>query len=91
MATGYEQVRSIAAYLADDLQAANDVRLVLPETGVCSVTPSVADLANVCCGGSAPAGSDACCLDDHAAREARASKAEPMEAATPMANTSCCT
>jgi hypothetical protein len=51
----------------------------------------VADLANVCCGGSAPAGSDACCLDDHAAREARASKAEPMEAAMPMANTSCCT
>jgi hypothetical protein len=91
MATGYEQVRSIAAYLADDLQAANDVRLVLPETGVCSVTPSVADPADVCCGGSAPAGSDACCLDDHAAREARASKAEPMEAAMPMANTSCCT
>ncbi len=90
MATGYEQVRSVAAYLADDLQAANDVRLVLPETGVCSLTPSVADAANACCGGTAPAGSDACCLDDHAAREARASKAEPMEAATPMANTSCC-
>jgi thioredoxin reductase len=36
MATGYEQVRSVAAFLAGDLPAAQDVRLVLPETGVCS-------------------------------------------------------
>ena len=36
MATGYEQVRSVAAYLAGDLKAADDVQLVLPETGVCS-------------------------------------------------------
>ena len=36
MATGYEQVRSVAAFLAGDLQAANAVQLVLPETGVCS-------------------------------------------------------
>lgn len=36
MATGYEQVRSIAAALAGDQQAADDVELVLPETGVCS-------------------------------------------------------
>lgn len=35
MATGYEQVRSIAAYLAGDLEAALDVKLALPETGVC--------------------------------------------------------
>ena len=90
MATGYEQVRSVAAYLAGDLQAANDVRLVLPETGVCSVALSVAEQANACCGGSAPAGSDACCLDDHAAREARASKTGAIELTTPMANTSCC-
>ena len=34
--TGYEQVRSVAAALAGDLAAADDVRLVLPETGVCS-------------------------------------------------------
>jgi hypothetical protein len=37
MATGYEQVRSIAAALAGDFDAADDVRLDLPETGVCSV------------------------------------------------------
>ena len=36
MATGYEQVRSIAAALAGDREAAERVELVLPETGVCS-------------------------------------------------------
>ncbi len=36
MATGYEQVRSVVAALAGDWQAARDVRLDLPETGVCS-------------------------------------------------------
>ncbi len=36
MATGYEQVRSIAAALAGDFAAAADVQLDLPETGVCS-------------------------------------------------------
>src|SRR5699024_8715315 len=43
MATGYEQVRSIAAALAGDRQAADDVHLVLPETGVCST-----DLGGTC-------------------------------------------
>src|SRR5699024_7927349 len=33
MATGYEQVRSIAAALAGDRAAADDVQLELPETG----------------------------------------------------------
>jgi thioredoxin reductase len=36
MATGYEQVRSIAASLAGDQTAADDVQLHLPETGVCT-------------------------------------------------------
>lgn len=36
MATGYEQVRSIAAWLDGDLEAARRVELDLPETGVCS-------------------------------------------------------
>ncbi|MGV8895212.1 MAG: FAD-dependent oxidoreductase [Rhodoglobus sp.] len=36
LATGHEQVRSIAAYLAGDLAAATNVELVLPATGVCS-------------------------------------------------------
>ncbi|WP_326718861.1 NAD(P)-binding domain-containing protein [Streptomyces sp. NBC_00243] len=38
MLTGYEQVRSIAAALAGDLESAQSVELQLPETGVCSVT-----------------------------------------------------
>ncbi|MFF4449473.1 NAD(P)-binding domain-containing protein [Streptomyces sp. NPDC001502] len=33
--TGYEQVRSIAAALAGDMEAAERVELTLPETGVC--------------------------------------------------------
>jgi thioredoxin reductase len=36
LATGYEQVRSIAAALAGDAEAAQRVELRLPETGVCS-------------------------------------------------------
>ena len=36
LATGYEQVRSIAAALAGDLEAADSVQLNLPSTGVCS-------------------------------------------------------
>lgn len=36
LATGYEQVRSIAAWLAGDLASATLVQLSLPATGVCS-------------------------------------------------------
>ena len=36
MATGYEQVRSIVAYMAGDFEAAKRVELNLPQTGVCS-------------------------------------------------------
>ncbi|PRC55698.1 flavoprotein, partial [Mycobacterium sp. ITM-2017-0098] len=34
--TGYEQVRSIAAELAGDREAARRVELTLPDTGVCN-------------------------------------------------------
>lgn len=44
LATGYEQVRSVVAYLTGDFQGAKEVHLELPETGVCSISlPS-------CCG-----------------------------------------
>jgi hypothetical protein len=33
--TGYEQVRSVAAAIAGDQEAAERVELTLPETGVC--------------------------------------------------------
>ncbi|MGH3371932.1 MAG: flavoprotein, partial [Nocardioidaceae bacterium] len=41
--TGNEQVRSVAAALAGDLDAADAVELVLPETGVCSANLPLAD------------------------------------------------
>ncbi|MDX1995655.1 MAG: NAD(P)-binding domain-containing protein [bacterium] len=46
LATGYEQVRSVVAALTGDWEAARDVQLCLPETGVCST-----DLADggLCC------------------------------------------
>jgi thioredoxin reductase len=36
LATGYEQVRSVTAWLAGDTASAADVKLTLPATGVCS-------------------------------------------------------
>lgn len=50
MATGYEQVRSIAAYLDGDLVAAAEVHLELPETGVCSANPDESAGGGSCCG-----------------------------------------
>lgn len=49
MLTGYEQVRSVAAAIAGDWEAAREVRLVLPETGVCS-SGILADRGVACCG-----------------------------------------
>lgn len=66
LATGYEQVRSIVAALAGDQDAADQVHLELPETGVCSTdlggscdtpaeTSSTMDEAVVsCCGAPEP-------------------------------------
>ena len=66
LATGYEQVRSVAAALAGDREAAYTVQLDLPETGVCSTdagtsgdvpsasTELVVEPAGVCCGTPAP-------------------------------------
>ncbi|WP_104104256.1 FAD-dependent oxidoreductase [Arthrobacter sp. 08Y14] len=88
MATGYEQVRSIAAALAGDQQAADDVQLVLPETGVCST-----DLGGSCdapADGAAEAAS--CCGVPEAEPEASSSCCGAPEAApepAPAAS-SCC-
>ena len=67
LATGYEQVRSVAAALAGDRQAADTVQLELPETGVCSsdigtscAVPAappagfVAETSGGCCGAPEP-------------------------------------
>ncbi|MET0556820.1 MAG: NAD(P)-binding domain-containing protein [Vicinamibacteria bacterium] len=55
MLTGYEQVRSVACALTGDDAGARDVRLVLPETGVCRVDAAQESAAS-CCG---PASCDA--------------------------------
>ncbi len=58
LATGHEQVRSIAAALAGDWTAAREVRLDLPETGVCA-TDRVSEATSCCAPAAAPA--TACC------------------------------
>ena len=58
LATGYEQVRSVVAALAGDWEAARDVQLYLPETGVCStdsVNQETASEGAACCGSSSEA------------------------------------
>jgi len=80
--TGYEQVRSVAAAIAGDIVAADDVRLVLPETGVCSTRPtSVSNSSAGCCGGPAPARVDACCTVDAQAKENLGKSSRGCEAA----------
>jgi hypothetical protein len=59
--TGYEQVRSIAAHLAGDDAAADDVRLVLPETGVCNATLEEVAPGGLCCTGAAANAAEPCC------------------------------
>ncbi|WP_354644672.1 FAD-dependent oxidoreductase [Kitasatospora camelliae] len=53
--TGYEQVRSVAAHLAGDHEAAARVELTLPETGVCGGA-GLFDEPD-----AAPSGSSGCC------------------------------
>ena len=55
MMTGFEQVRSVVAAIAGDLEAADRVALVLPQTGVCSVSDDVALAGSgACCAPAAP-------------------------------------
>ncbi len=49
MLTGYEQVRSVAAGLAGDWEAARRVELELPETGVCSLQFEEQEQSSSCC------------------------------------------
>jgi hypothetical protein len=67
MITGYEQVRSIAAELAGDREAAERVELVLPETGVCN--RSAAPDTDKCCGGPSLSDVDACRVADANAKQ----------------------
>lgn len=81
MLTGYEQVRSVAAALAGDWDAARDVHLVLPETGVCS-TNVLADRGVACCSTGAVA-------SEHAAPSCCGGSSGPAGAPA-LAATGCC-
>lgn len=82
MTTGYEQVRSVIAELSGDPVAAREVRLKLPETGVCKVGPA---------GG----GAGGCCGEDAAIPTIKVTPpaAAPLAVTTPVlapAGSSCC-
>jgi hypothetical protein len=82
MLTGYEQVRSVACAIAGDWEGAREVRLVLPETGVCSSgilaergvaccaagASADASAAGGCCGGSSEASAAGSCCGSAAPR-----------------------
>ena len=92
LATGYEQVRSITAYLAGDLAAATNVELVLPATGVCSTEP-MRRAAPVCLlllvADSARIDFDLCfrrpvaCVDRDVARRRRTRRPQPARDGRP--------
>jgi hypothetical protein len=88
MITGYEQVRSVVAEIDGDHAAARDVRLVLPETGVCTAAPATGEAG--CCGGSAPASANACCMADADAKAAGGDGYGCTAPAKPVAKAGCC-
>lgn len=89
MLTGFEQVRSVVAAIAGDLAEADNVRLLLPETGVCTAAPAG---DGGCCGGPASLDANACCADDAAAKaDGKAGcGCGPAKAPEPAQTTSSC-
>ena len=83
LATGHEQVRSIAAALAGDWEAARDVQLELPETGVCSGPGLAKTVADMCCMPAMPQGT--CCEP-----KPELAFAAPCCGTAPIRASSCC-
>lgn len=83
LATGHEQVRSIVAALAGDWEAARDVQLELPETGVCSGPGLARSVAEVCCTPATPQG--ACCEP-----KPELAAAAPCCSSAPASASGCC-
>lgn len=87
--TGYEQVRSVVCALVGDWEGARQVKLELPETGVCSLAPlkDAVEQALPCCGSAAVA-----VVEGVLAKAAARSKEqpEPKEAREENAAASCC-
>jgi 2-polyprenyl-6-methoxyphenol hydroxylase-like FAD-dependent oxidoreductase len=77
--TGYEQVRSIAAALAGDIESADRVELTLPETGVCGGAGLFDDPA------TEQSDAGGCCTPEPALVQlgASASPSAPTEEASP--------
>jgi hypothetical protein len=61
------KLRSIAADIAGDREAAERVELALPQTSACN--RSTAPAAENCCGGPALSAVDACCAADANAKQ----------------------
>lgn len=89
MVTGYEQVRSVTASIAGDLAEADNLHLVLPETGVCSLNWGEGGSASSCCDGPAPASTDDCCADD-AVANATTGNGCGCGTSAPQPASSCC-
>ena len=85
--TGYEQVRSIAAEIAGDHEAARKVELVLPETGVCngapaSLTSALAGTAAAAAGCCGPVATSGCAAPSPAASSSCGTPTKPAAQAT---------
>ena len=76
MATGYEQIRSIVAYINGDFEGAKKVELDLPETGVCSTNISGGD----CCDVPVKAGAESCGCDSETSNSSCSTPAKNAEA-----------
>lgn len=87
LATGHEQVRSIVAGLAGDWDAAQDVQLSLPETGVCNgALPTVGEVVDVL-GTAIKNGVASACCDNDTRVPVAAGEAQPASA---CCGTTCC-
>ncbi|MBX6724317.1 MAG: hypothetical protein IRY92_13970, partial [Dactylosporangium sp.] len=75
LATGYEQARSVVAAIAGDWQAAREVQLTLPETGVCR-TSAISD--------GDDAGEGGCCDTTPVARDGRTTDVHAGRSALPL-------
>jgi hypothetical protein len=88
--TGYEQVRSVVLALTGDWEAARQIELVLPETGVCSSNYGGAedDEALACCQPAAvtagTAAQDSSCCGPAAEAAGKAACCSPAASAVPV-------
>lgn len=82
LATGYEQVRSVVAYLTGDLEGAKEVHLELPETGVCSIG------ASSCCDEPAISNVNTCDTEKKSLESATSNCCGPKK--IEIEKTSCC-